>query len=43
MVSPSSEDLVARVPRGNEEDVDCAVTAAREAFDRGPWPRTTPE
>lgn len=24
---------------GDREDIDVAVAAAREAFDRGPWPR----
>ncbi|GAA1851796.1 aldehyde dehydrogenase [Pseudonocardia ailaonensis] len=32
---------LARVPEATEADVDAAVSAAREAFDRGPWPRTT--
>lgn len=40
VVSPSTEQVVARVPEAAEADVDKAVAAAREAFDRGPWPRT---
>ena len=39
VVSPATEEVVARVPEGVEADVDAAVAAAREAFDRGPWPR----
>lgn len=31
-----------RVAEANERDMDAAVTAAREAFDRGVWPRCTP-
>jgi len=36
---PSSEQVIARVPRAGVEDAEAAVRAAREAFDRGPWPR----
>ncbi|MEO8603938.1 MAG: aldehyde dehydrogenase [bacterium] len=39
VISPHSEELVGRVPEAKEADVDRAVAAAREAFDRGPWPR----
>jgi len=42
VVSPSTEEVIARVPDGTEADIDKAVAAAREAFDRGPWPRMTP-
>ncbi|KQW42648.1 aldehyde dehydrogenase [Nocardioides sp. Root1257] len=41
VVSPTSEEVIARVPAAAPEDVDAAVAAAREAFDRGPWPRAT--
>jgi betaine-aldehyde dehydrogenase len=41
-VSPSTEEVVGRVPEGTEADIDKAVAAARLAFDRGPWPRMTP-
>jgi betaine-aldehyde dehydrogenase len=43
VVSPHSEELVATVPAGATADIDAAVAAARDAFDRGPWPRMTPE
>ncbi|KFZ77065.1 aldehyde dehydrogenase [Amycolatopsis sp. MJM2582] len=39
VVSPATEQAVARVPEAVEADVDAAVAAAREAFDNGPWPR----
>lgn len=38
----ATEDVVARVALATEADVSTAVQAAREAFDRGPWPRMTP-
>ncbi len=42
VVSPHSEEVVARVPEGSPADIDAAVAAARRAFDEGPWPRMTP-
>ena len=42
VISPSTEEIMGRVPDATEADVDKAVAAAREAFDRGPWPRMTP-
>ncbi len=42
VVSPSTEEVVGRVPDATEADVDKAVAAAREAFDRGPWPTMAP-
>lgn len=41
VVSPVTEEIVAAVPSAAREDVDRAVIAARDAFDRGPWPRMT--
>lgn len=38
-VNPFDQSIVARVARAGAEDVRKAVAAAREAFDRGPWPR----
>jgi aldehyde dehydrogenase (NAD+) len=43
VISPSTEEVVGRVPDGTEADIDKAVAAARTAFDRGPWPRMTPQ
>ena len=39
VVSPTNEDVFLRVAAAQAADVDRAVAAAREAFDRGPWPR----
>jgi betaine-aldehyde dehydrogenase len=38
---PSTEEIIAEVPEGDEKDVDRAVDAAKTAFDSGAWPRTT--
>ena len=35
----ASEDVFLSVAEAQDADVDRAVAAAREAFDRGPWPR----
>ncbi|RIK93013.1 MAG: aldehyde dehydrogenase, partial [Proteobacteria bacterium] len=42
VVSPFTEEVIARVPEASKADVDRAVAAARQAFDAGPWPRTSP-
>jgi aldehyde dehydrogenase (NAD+) len=42
VVSPDTEQVVAIVAEATEPDVDAAVAAAREAFDKGPWPRMEP-
>ena len=39
VISPHTEEVIARVPDGCEADMDRAVDAAREAFDHGDWPR----
>jgi betaine-aldehyde dehydrogenase len=39
VISPHTEEVIARVPEGCEADIDRAVAAARKAFDEGPWPR----
>ncbi|KAK8472833.1 hypothetical protein PHAVU_002G314100 [Phaseolus vulgaris] len=38
-IDPRTEEVIASVSEGDREDIDVAVEAAREAFDRGPWPR----
>lgn len=43
VISPHTEEQIADVPAGSTEDVDAAVTAARHAFDHGPWPRLQPQ
>jgi aldehyde dehydrogenase (NAD+) len=42
VISPTTEEVVGRVPDGTEADIDKSVAAARTAFDRGPWPRMSP-
>jgi aldehyde dehydrogenase (NAD+) len=42
IVSPHTEQVVGRVPEGTPADIDRAVSAARQAFDHGPWPRREP-
>ena len=43
VVSPVTEEVVMTFPEAGRADVDRAVAAAREAFDRGPWPRLSGE
>lgn len=42
VISPHTEQPIARVPAPGPADVDRAVSAARAAFDTGPWPRLDP-
>ncbi|WP_083410581.1 aldehyde dehydrogenase [Mycolicibacterium rutilum] len=42
VISPHTEEPVARVAAAAPADVDRAVAAARTAFDSGPWPRLSP-
>jgi betaine-aldehyde dehydrogenase len=42
VISPFDGRTLAEVPAGTRQDVRAAVDAAREAFDRGPWPRLPP-
>jgi betaine-aldehyde dehydrogenase len=39
--SPAHGVVVTRVPRGRAEDARAAISAGREAFDKGPWPHET--
>jgi len=39
VVSPVTEEVIMTFPEASPADVDRAVAAARDAFDRGPWPR----
>jgi betaine-aldehyde dehydrogenase len=41
VIDPSTEQVIAEVPAGDESDVNRAVAAARTAFDGGAWPQTT--
>jgi aldehyde dehydrogenase (NAD+) len=38
-IDPRTEEVICEVPEASVDDVDAAVTAARNAFDKGPWPR----
>jgi betaine-aldehyde dehydrogenase len=40
--SPYDGGDLGTVPKGNREDARRAIDAAREAFDRGPWPKLPP-
>jgi len=41
--SPATLELVGRSADASAADIDAAVSAARAAFDTGPWPRTPPK
>lgn len=40
--NPVTEEVVSRFAEADAADVDRAVTAARKAFDTGPWPQMSP-
>ncbi|MFJ5642259.1 aldehyde dehydrogenase [Streptomyces sp. NPDC093223] len=40
--SPHDQSVIGRAAQARPADIDRAVTAARAAFDEGPWPRTAP-
>jgi betaine-aldehyde dehydrogenase len=40
IINPFDQGVIAVVSEGGREDARDAVDAARQAFDRGPWPRT---
>jgi phenylacetaldehyde dehydrogenase len=42
VINPASEAVIATVAAGQQSDIDAAVTAARKAFDSGPWSRMKP-
>ncbi|HEV3109495.1 MAG TPA: aldehyde dehydrogenase [Candidatus Binataceae bacterium] len=42
-IEPATENQLALVAAADRADVDLAVTAARDAADRGPWPRMSAE
>lgn len=37
VVNPAREEVIARVPKGTQREVDAAVAAARQQFDGGEW------
>lgn len=38
-LDPRTGEVIAYVSEGDAEDINRAVSAARKAFDEGPWPR----
>ncbi|MEO9471340.1 aldehyde dehydrogenase [Parasphingorhabdus sp.] len=42
VISPITEETICQVADAAIEDIDCAVDAAHQAFENGPWPRMTP-
>jgi acyl-CoA reductase-like NAD-dependent aldehyde dehydrogenase len=42
-INPYKQKVWASVPDASAEDVKAAVSAARQAFDHGPWRQTTPQ
>jgi aldehyde dehydrogenase (NAD+) len=43
VISPVTEEVLVTFAEATQPDIDRAVAAAREAFDKGPWPRMTPQ
>src|SRR5688572_375720 len=43
VISPITEQEILKHPDGTPEDMDRAVASARAAFDKGPWPRMSPQ
>ncbi|MFT4160508.1 aldehyde dehydrogenase [Shinella sp.] len=39
----ATEEVAATIAKGSSEDMTRAVSAARTAFDEGPWPRLSPQ
>jgi len=42
VINPATTEVIAKVPKGDGKDAGKAVDAAREAFDKGRWPRMAP-
>jgi aldehyde dehydrogenase (NAD+) len=42
VINPATEEVIGTVPQGTVLDAQEAITAARRAFDDGPWPRLSP-
>ncbi len=42
-INPFNQEIVARVARANADDAKRAVSAARKAFDEGPWTKISKE
>src|SRR4030095_12821846 len=39
VISPVTEEVLVTFAEATQPDIDRAVAAARQAFDKGPWPR----
>jgi len=39
IINPATQELIAEVTAASEREVEAALSAARDAFDKGPWPR----
>jgi acyl-CoA reductase-like NAD-dependent aldehyde dehydrogenase len=39
VIDPANEEVIGEAPVGDDSHLEAALVAAREAFDRGPWPR----
>lgn len=43
VINPATEEVIGEAPVGGKREVDFALQAARDAFDKGPWPRMKPK
>src|SRR5580693_8325050 len=43
VINPATEEVIGSAPVASTKDTATAVAAARQAFDEGPWGRTTPK
>ena len=43
VINPATEQVIGSAPVASAKDTASAVAAARQAFDEGPWSRTTPK
>lgn len=41
-INPATGEILAKVPIATPQDIESAIKSAREAFDKGPWPKMTP-
>ncbi len=40
--NPATGEVISQIPAGDKADIDAAVSAARKAFETGPWRRMSP-
>lgn len=41
VINPATEEIIGEAPVAGAAEAEAAIAAAREAFDKGPWPRMT--